>query len=270
MATQSLVTTVSGGYNGGATISILLDSNLVFITTATDTYNLNYPVTSGSFNSILGNIDITIIPPSSNASPLYITFGGNYTETLTVNHNGQNTSYGYNYTHTSTLETVDPEPEPEPEPEPTPDNFSIILCINNSEKQAINKNLSNNITFTGSLRGESSVINPSFLLETDNPSGYNYCHIPEFGRYYFINNITSVRTGIWRIDCEVDVLMSFASEILALNVIVSDNSGFDTERYFSGNPWQTLVKTKTDVINFPSGLLDNGEYILITSGGVAT
>lgn len=148
--------------------------------------------------------------------------------------------------------------------------MDITLYVNSSERQAINKNIGSGSTFTGSLRGESSVINPSFLLETDNPSGYNYCQIPDFGRYYFINNITSIRTRIWRIDCEVDVLMSFASEILALNVIVSDNSSFDDERYFSGSSWKTLVKTKTDVINFPSGLLNDGEYILITSGGVAS
>ena len=64
--------------------------------------------------------------------------------------------------------------------------------------------------------------------------------------------------------------MSFADEILNLDVIVSyiSNGEYPPSVYFSGEQWQTTVKTKTDVINFPSGLLDNGEYILITSGGV--
>ena len=148
--------------------------------------------------------------------------------------------------------------------------MDIILYVNTSERQAINKILDSGSTVTGSLRGESSIINPSFLIETTNPSGYNYCYIAEFGRYYFITDITSVRTDIWRIDCAVDVLMSFKNQILNLDVIVSDNSSPDEETYYSGEQWQTLVKTKTDVINFPSGLLDDGEYILITSGGVAS
>ena len=148
--------------------------------------------------------------------------------------------------------------------------MDIILYVCLSERQAIHKNLSSDTTLTGSLRGESSIISPSFLIEYSNPSGFNYCYIPEFGRYYFITNITSVRTELWRIDCAIDVLMSFKNQILALNVIVGDNTAYDTETYMNGEPWQTLVKTKTDVIMFPSGLLEDGEYILITSGGVAT
>jgi len=150
--------------------------------------------------------------------------------------------------------------------------MDIVLYINTSERQAIHKTIGSSVTFTGSLRGESSIINPSFLIQTTNPSAYNYCYIPSFGRYYFITNITSVRTNLWRIDCSVDVLMSFADEILNLDVIVSDLSIGEepSSVYFSGEQWKTTVKTKTDVINFPSGLLDNGEYILITSGGVAS
>ena len=150
--------------------------------------------------------------------------------------------------------------------------MDIVLCTTGSEKERIVKTLSNEITFTGTLREESSVINPSFIIQAENPSVYNYCYISSFNRYYFITNITSIRNNLWRIDCAVDVLMSFANDILNLDVIVSNlSSGENGENsYFSGEQWQTTVKTKTDVINFPSGLLDNGEYILITSGGVAS
>lgn len=150
--------------------------------------------------------------------------------------------------------------------------MDIVLYTTGSEKERIVKTLSNGLTLTGTLREESSVINPSFIIQDENPSSYNYCYISEFNRYYFITNITSIRTNLWRIDCSVDVLMSFASEILNLDVIVSNLSAGENGEtsYFSGEQWQTTVKTKTDVINFPSGLLDDGEYILITSGGVAS
>jgi len=150
--------------------------------------------------------------------------------------------------------------------------MNITLYVTGSERHAVRKTLQSGLELNGSLRGESSVINPSFLIQVDNPSQYNYCYIPDFGRYYFISNITSVRTNIWRIDCSVDVLMSFQDEILNLDVIVSDLSVGESpaSTYFSGEQWQSTVKTKTDVINFPSGLLDDGEYILITSGGIAS
>lgn len=150
--------------------------------------------------------------------------------------------------------------------------MEIALYTTGSERQAVRKTLENELELTGALRGESSVINPSFLIEISNPSQYNYCYIPDFNRYYFITDITSVRTGLWRIDCAVDVLMSFQTQILNLDVIVSDLSLGENpaSTYFNGEQWATTVKTKTDVISFPTGLLDDGEYILITSGGIAT
>mgnify|MGYP006991641686 CR=1 FL=1 len=146
-------------------------------------------------------------------------------------------------------------------------NIELYVC--GDERNKLNKTLTNNITLTGSLRGESSIINPSFLIEHANPSQYNYCFIPEFNRYYFINNITSVRTNIWRIDCNVDVLMSFKTQILNLDIIAEQSTAPDEESYMQGEMWQSTVKSKTDIINFPNGLLENGEYILITSGGIA-
>lgn len=150
--------------------------------------------------------------------------------------------------------------------------MNITLYVNNSERQAISKNLSDGVTLTGSLRNESSVINPTILIETTNPSSYNYAYIPEFGRYYFITDMVSVRTNLWRISMSVDVLMSFQNQILNLDVIVSDLSiGEEKDStYIEGEQWKATVKTKTDVITFPNGLLDNGEYILITSGGVVS
>lgn len=149
--------------------------------------------------------------------------------------------------------------------------MNIELYVTGSERQALRKTLQNQLSLTGSLRGESSVIRPSFLIETANPSNYNYCFIPDFNRYYFITDITSVRTNIWRIDCSIDVLMSYQAEILNLDVIVSDLSLGEpnASTYMQGDVWQSTVKTKTDIINFPSGLLETGEYILITSGGIA-
>jgi hypothetical protein len=38
-------------------------------------------------------------------------------------------------------------------------------------------------------------------------------------------------------------------------------------RYMTGDIWQKTVKYKTDIIQFPQGLNDNGDFILITAGG---
>ena len=59
------------------------------------------------------------------------------------------------------------------------------------------------------------------------------------------------------------------------NVILNSYGIIDHTReteinsYMRSNIWQTMVKDKTDILNFPNGLLDSGEYILITAGGNA-
>lgn len=145
--------------------------------------------------------------------------------------------------------------------------MDIKLYKNHSEKNKINKSLTGEVEYSGTLRDETSVINPTVLIHATNLSLYNYAYIPEFHRYYFIRDIVSVRNGLWRVTLSVDVLMSFKNDILDLNVILSDTESTGQSDYYSGDQWRTLVKAKTDIIKFSNGLLDNGEYILITAGG---
>lgn len=145
--------------------------------------------------------------------------------------------------------------------------MDIYFYVNHSEKIKIGKNLTNEFKLTGTLRNESNVVNPEILIELDNPSIYNYARIDAFGRYYFIQEITSIRNNLWMISMKSDPLESFKNEILSNPVILSDSEVAGAEKYLSGDVWKTKVKDSTDIINFPNGLLNSGEFILITAGG---
>lgn len=145
--------------------------------------------------------------------------------------------------------------------------MDIVLGTIADESNKLNKTISNVINISGTLRQETSVINPSVLIEAQNLSGFNYMYIYEFGRYYFITDIVSVKNGLWRVTGKVDVLMSFKDGIETCPVILANTEVTQLDKYMSGEMWKTQVKSKTDVINFPSGLNNTGEYILITSGG---
>jgi hypothetical protein len=145
--------------------------------------------------------------------------------------------------------------------------MEITLYKNHSEKHKIGKNLTGAVEYSGTLRDEASVINPVILIHADNLSQFNYAHIPQFHRYYFIRDIVSVRTGLWRVSMDVDALESFKDGIMNLNVILSDTETTGRNDYLDGDQWRVNVKTKTDIIRFSSGLRENGEYILITAGG---
>lgn len=148
--------------------------------------------------------------------------------------------------------------------------MEITLYTNESEKNKLEKTITNSILLEGNLRDESSIINPIILISSnkeDIPYMYNYAYVPAFGRYYFITDIESVRTGIWRVSMHVDVLMSYKEQIKNLNVIINNSEETGANNYLSGNQWITNVKNTTSIVNFPNGLNDNGEFILITAGG---
>ena len=148
--------------------------------------------------------------------------------------------------------------------------MEITLYTNESEKNKLEKTLDHPILLEGTLRDESSIINPIILISSekeDIPYMYNYAYVPAFGRYYFITDIESVRTGIWRVSMHVDVLMSYKEQIKNLNVIINNSEQTGANNYLSGEQWITNVKNTTNIVNFPNGLNDNGEFILITAGG---
>lgn len=145
--------------------------------------------------------------------------------------------------------------------------MEIQLCVNHSEKNKLNKVLTDTASYLGSLKSETSITNPVVHLVADNPVGYNYAYIPEFNRYYYIDDIVSVRTGLWRISMSVDVLESFKDSILGVKAILSDSEENGAENYLSGEVWRSKVKELTDIVAFPQGLSESGHFILITAGG---
>lgn len=143
--------------------------------------------------------------------------------------------------------------------------MDILLYKTTNANNDLNKTISNKVELVGALRDASSIIAPSILIQS-NPIGYNYAYIPEFGRYYYIKNITAYRKGAFIVDLKCDVLMSFKEEILNMSGIVS--------RLTSGSPYvqrDVLCKvTETHKrIDFPdTPFTRNGTYILIAKGGV--
>lgn len=146
--------------------------------------------------------------------------------------------------------------------------FTISLFKTNSENNRVVKTLTDEKQLSGELRNQTSVLNPNIRIESaDSISAYNYAYISEFGRYYYITDIVSVRTNCWVVSLRCDVLMSYKDEIRGLNVILDNTQETGLSNYLSSPNWVNLVKTKTDIKVFPSGLSEQGEFILITAGG---
>ena len=154
--------------------------------------------------------------------------------------------------------------------------MTIELMVNVSEPNALNKVTNVVDTLEGTLRNESPISRPSILVETDSLAvgstvRANYAHIPSFGRYYYIKEVTHVRNHLWMLDLVCDVLMSFSTGIKASMVLIEQTTDVGNARvndYMTSDSYAATVKDKTDIIQFPDGFADTPYFILITAGGV--
>ena len=147
----------------------------------------------------------------------------------------------------------------------------IILYKITDPNNKINKSIGEEWVMDGSLReGNVDVLYPEIILADHNMGSpitqYNYAYIPEFERYYFVEEMSSIRTNIWRAKLNVDVLMTYKNEILSQQVIVDKQQNNFYNKYLDDGDWICTNKTFVHVKQFPNKICENPEWILITAG----
>ncbi len=150
--------------------------------------------------------------------------------------------------------------------------MQINLFTCSSEKHRINKRnyLSNRFVLEGDLKENTSVTDPHILVEKTNPViyQYNYMYIEEFNRWYYITEIENVHNMMWIIKAHVDVLFSFAQDIYNTKAVIDKSEdGAKANVYMNDGSFVMDSRKFNQVIPFPNGLSENGQYILICAGG---
>lgn len=148
--------------------------------------------------------------------------------------------------------------------------MKITLYFNNSEPNKIRKNLAEISTVDGTLRTQSSVIDPVVRIEGKlNLSRINYMYIDGFQRYYFIRDIVSLRTGIWEISAHVDVLYTYANELLQLPCVIGRNE-YEYNLFLPDDRFIVNANRLVQTVEFPYKFPTNGSnYIITISGGAS-
>lgn len=116
-------------------------------------------------------------------------------------------------------------------------------------------------TKTCSLKDESNVLAPSFLLDMSGHDGSNF--IEAFGRFYWVKDVVIVRNNLIQINCVIDVLGSYRGHIQNTQAFVLYDSTANTEipdkrlavqttptvsRSQAAMPWQFVVGSGTNFI----------------------
>lgn len=145
--------------------------------------------------------------------------------------------------------------------------MQIKLYYNSSDNRCIKKALVDEFSITGTLRASTNIVNPEITITSSTSMRYNYCYIPAFQRYYYINNIESVKNNVWKLIMQVDPLMSFKKDILSLKAVVSKQTSEENgDEYIDDGSLVTDNLMFKTVYNFANGFNSNSEYILITAG----
>lgn len=144
--------------------------------------------------------------------------------------------------------------------------MNITFYNNVSEITAINKIINQLILVTGNLRDDSSIIDPVIMFsDLDEYIGViNYAYIEEFGRYYFVTNIESVRNNLWRISFHVDVLYTYREQIKGNYAIIERNE-IEYDLKLNDGIFKTQQNPRIVQKSFPSGF-NTWNFVLAIAG----
>lgn len=144
--------------------------------------------------------------------------------------------------------------------------MEIKLYNTKSENNTINKTLENETSFTIRFKGVADIKNPVVILNSSTFLNFNYAYIPDFKRYYFIENIEIQPNNIYTLKLTVDVLESFKTDILNSNGFISRQT--EINNYYN-TEYESEIKKQVDIYKSNVTIdLNAKTKILVTIGGV--
>lgn len=146
--------------------------------------------------------------------------------------------------------------------------MTITLQTNSSPEIQLDKQLTTVATLTGTLRAETSLLDPVIFVtgSLSSLASVNYMTIADFGRSYFVRSMRSIRDGLVEISGHVDVLSTYATQIRANRGITSRQER-RWNLYLNDGSLRAYQNPKVIPMPFPSGFASARSYVLAVAGG---
>ena len=148
--------------------------------------------------------------------------------------------------------------------------LSVVIGKTSSEKRALDKTVSSTVSLTGTLHNESNVVNPSVLVKcsAETIATCNYMTISNFGRSYFITDITSISKDLCLVSGHCDVLSTYKTGIRLNTATVARTAASGNWNNLLVDPMkkitnQRITTTQTGWSAFPK---TDFSIMLITAG----
>lgn len=102
--------------------------------------------------------------------------------------------------------------------------MEMILYHTDDRPNVINKNLLKLRTVNIILREMVDEKAPALMLHDTTIASANYCYLPTFKRYYFIEQVMRYNAHLVKVVLTSDLLMTYKDNILSHNVLVTATS----------------------------------------------
>ena len=147
-------------------------------------------------------------------------------------------------------------------------SFNIRIMRNNSASIVADKDFTTIDTLTGTLRNETSVTNPTIVIEANinDIAESNYFYIPQFHRYYFMTDIRSIRNGLVEISGHCDVLttaLKLGDLKKCMGIVKKQESQWNL--YLNDGSFKVYQDPIVTTELFPNGF-NNFQYVLAVAG----
>lgn len=130
-------------------------------------------------------------------------------------------------------------------------SFKATLYSIKDRKNVIGKTLGTGTDYNIVLKDRQTIDDLVIDVFTNNSLvAFNYCYIPTFSRYYFVNDVEIFPNNIYRLHLHIDVLETYKDDILKI----------------TGNVYNAT--TSYNKISSNVTLPDTANLILVTVGGV--
>lgn len=155
--------------------------------------------------------------------------------------------------------------------------MTITLYNTNDDRRKVTKTLTQVSQETATATNPCDVLNPKFVLSGSalvNAINSNYCFCSTFGRYYFITGYTIESAARIVIECAVDPLMSWDSQIRSSRQLVTRSESIGKPTYIKDdylplkpNKEMAVIKFEGGDINITEAANTSYNFVITVSGG---
>lgn len=143
--------------------------------------------------------------------------------------------------------------------------MNMILYQYNGDPRVLNKYLTQIATVDIiAITNDTDILAPSIIIST-RAFNFNYVYIPNFNRYYYVNDIKLMSSERVQLNLAVDVLMSHKSAIYNTRVI-ADRSASNSDPYIIDDKVGSRDKSQVYIRNVGNTPFNTKSYVLTVGG----